>query len=126
MKAALFASYRGTTLPEQFSYTLPTPRKRHEVIKTGGAIVIHEAPEVVAGDSVITWRVEAASRVEMAQFMAWAASTGTNVEDFSGYWGDSFKVRFFSMEPVRGYAGGLFDLSGEFQIVEVGSWGSAE
>ncbi len=114
-------------LPVQFSYAPVCPATRHTVHKTGdGAIVIHGNPPV-AGDAVIIWSLPGAERAEWYKFLALysAANRVTTDLTFEGYWGDKFEVRCLRAMDVTA-RGKVFDLSGEFQIVSVTSWGTAE
>lgn len=124
--AYVYATLGGNNLPVQFSYRPPTPRKRYLVVKTGGAIRIHKAPAIVHGDQTIEWSIQAALRSEFSTLLDLYNDADAPDLAFVGYWGDQHTVRL--LEPMvvdRVYSGGLFDLSGSFQIVSTTSWGSA-
>lgn len=111
------------TLPTQFSYRIPSPRKRHAVVQTHGAIRVHVAPDIVAGDSIIAWNIRAADRVEWDALRDFYVAEGGNEITFNGYWGDVFIVKFLILDdtPVRGQN---FDLSGSFQVLSATSFGT--
>ena len=121
--AYTYATLGGSNLPIQFSYKPPSPKKRYTIQRTGGAIVIHKAPAIVAGDSVIAWKVARATRAEWATFLNLYNDADAPELAFVGYWGDEHTVRLLDMSDTF-VSAGLFDLEGVFQIVATTRYGS--
>jgi len=121
---AILTGLTTLTLPPEFSYRIPSPRKRHSVVQTQGAIRVHVAPAVVPGDSLIAWNLPAVERSVWDDIRTFFVDEGGNEINFTGYWGDEFTIKFliFDDVPVRSLN---FNLSGSFQILEDLSFGTA-
>jgi len=111
------------TLPTQFSYRVPSPKKRHSVVPTQGSVRVHVAPKIVAGDSIIGWRILAANQTEWNEIRQFFVDEGGNELNFKGYWGDEFTVKFLVLDDVV-VRSQNFTLSGSFQILEEISFGT--
>lgn len=117
------AKVGALVLPEQFSYKPPVPRKRHRVVQTVGAVKVHTAPTIVAGDALIAWRVQAATRSEWIAIRALYDDVLSPDLTFTGYWNEQFEVKALVMDDPT-VRGALWGLSGSFQIISVFSWGT--
>ena len=121
MSFATKAKLDGTDLPVQFSYSLGTPIKRATNFQTAGAVVRQVAKEIIPPDTLISWTCEAMCYDEWKfLFDKFNVSTDTTYP-FVGYWGDSFTVKFYSLDPAR-VRSRLFDVSGSFQVITVAAW----
>ena len=119
------AKLNGEDLPIQFSYDPPSPDTRHVVHKVGdGGIVVHGNPPDT-GDVIVSWRLTSAERSEWHALLAHytSATRVTDTLPFLGYWGEEFTVKTLKPMSVR-VRGTLFDMSGEFLIITVTSWGT--
>lgn len=106
-------------LPDQFSYELYSASKRRSLIRTINGVVIQSSnPEYVAGDDVISWNIEAAYPTEYKALQDLYFTATSALYQFDGYWGDQYKVHFSVLEAPTA-RGRLFDLSGEFRIMQI-------
>lgn len=114
------AKLEGTDLPQGFSYRPYVPRKRQSRTATAGAVIVQVAKtsQIVHGDKSISWVCPACFVNEWKMFYDWYNETTPSLLTFEGYWGEVYEVEFaFLDEPnVRGR---LFDVSGQFVVVEV-------
>lgn len=117
------ATLEGADLPEQFRYNPPAPIRRQTNQKTAGGVVIHAATSIVAGDSIISWRVEGATEAEWHALRAYYENASHPDLTFVGYWGDQFEVKTLGLDPPE-VNSTVFNISGSFQVVSVTSWGS--
>ncbi len=109
----------GNALPDQFSYELYSATKRRSLIQTVDGIVIQSSnPEYVAGDDVLAWSIEAAYPTEYKSIQDLYFTATSTLYQFEGYWGDIYKVHFSVLEPPVA-RGRLFDLAGEFRIMQI-------
>ena len=109
----------SNALPEQFSYEPYTATKRRSIIQTVNGVVIQTSnPEFVAGDDVISFSIEAAYPTEYKSLQDLYFTATSTLYEFQGYWGDKYKVHFSVLEPPT-VQGRLFDLSGQFRIMQI-------
>jgi len=124
--ACAYAYIGIIALPQQFSYRPASPVKRFKNIETAGGTVLHAAPAVRDGDILIPWSIKAGSKADYNQMLGYYTDYDINglprERPFSGYWGDSYQVRFLTMDNPTVYGGGLFDMSGSFHVTSVTSY----
>lgn len=118
------ATLGGSNLPDQFSYKPAVPFKRTRSVQTASGVRIHSAPSIVPGDSLIPWSIQAGTRAEYNALLTLFLNESNPDFTFVGYWGDQHVVKFLQLDPPKAYAGGLFDISGSFQIISTTSWGT--
>jgi len=115
--AVPIATLNGTNLPPQFSYKPHIIEKRNSVHRTAGAVITQSAPDqMILGDGVIAWQIEAAYPEEYDTLWDLYNTTSLTLYIFVGYWGESFDVYFSKFDPPDVKAR-LFSLSGEFQVI---------
>jgi len=113
-------------LPKQFSYRPAAPVKRFTNIQTAGGTVLHAAPDIRDGDILIPWSIKGGSQSDYNQMLGYYTDYDVNdlprERTFNGYWGDSYEVRFLTLDNPTVYGGGLFDISGSFHVTTVNSY----
>lgn len=122
----LYVVFDGADLPIQFSYELPVPQRRITLHPTEGDVSMQVTSAFVAQDSFINWECLNSDFSEYKTFLEkYYGTNGVNVANnsftFVGYWGDSYTVRFHSLDQPS-VTGQRFDVSGSFQILTVTTW----
>lgn len=113
------ATLGGTNLPLQFRYSPYTARKRNTVTPTAGAVITQHAPnQIIHGDGTLPWRVDAATPLEFKTLWDLYNEAIPTLLTFVGYWGETLEV-FFSVFDQPSIEGRLFNLSGQFQVIDV-------
>lgn len=113
------ATLNGSDLPDQFSYKPYVPRKRTSVTPTSNSVLVQYAnPQIVHGDSILSWSCDAATPTEFSTLWGLYNTNIPELYTFVGYWGETLKVYFNSMEVQR-VRGRLFNLSGSFLVESV-------
>ena len=113
------ATLDGIDLPLHFSYRPYIQRKRNSITPTVNGVVVQAAsPQIVHGDGILAWNMEAAFKDEFQFFLDKYNTVNLVLYPFTGYWGETLQVYFtnFDSPEVRGQ---LFNLSGSFQVIEV-------
>lgn len=119
--ARVIAMFNSVPLPDQFHYEPATPVKRQTIIPTASAVVKQIATAIIDQDTLISWSCEACSQAEWQQFFDWFNVDADTTYPFTGYWEDSFTVKFHALDPPQ-VQSKLFNCSGSFQIVTVTAW----
>lgn len=119
---AYLATLASVDLPELFSYRPYLPKKRSTTTKTAGAVITqYAAPsQVIHGGGFLAWTVRAGYPSEYQQFRDWYETAGPVLYDFTGYWGEEYRVLFSDLAEAT-VRGRLFSFSGRWQVVCVTS-----
>jgi len=108
-----------TNLPSHFSYDPYVPEKRVSLTPTAGTVVVQASdPVIIHGEGTLPWRIRGAYPTEFQTLWDLYYQTDHILYEFHGYWGEVLDVYFshFDKPKVRGR---LFDLSGQFHVIDV-------
>jgi hypothetical protein len=116
--ALRIATLDGTNLPPQFSYRPYVQRKRNSVTPTANAVITQAASpdQIVDGDGTIPFNCEACTPLEFQFFHNKYDTAGLTLYDFVGYWGEEYEI-YFSVLDQPTARGGIFTVSGQFQVI---------
>lgn len=117
MATRYIADIEGDDLPVQFSYQPYAPVRRTANQQTVNAVV-RQVGNIVPADFILSWECPGCCPDEYEFFLDLMNDDDDPDLTFRGYWGEVFEVKFHTLDPpvVRG---GLFDISGSFQIVSI-------
>lgn len=115
------ATLNSSNLPKQFSYKLPVSPRRQNLLQTYNYVVLQYSPYMVESDGMISWEIPNACASEYAAMYA-LFNVGSNpTYTFTGYWGDSYQVKFYSLDEPE-VRSRMFSISGSFLVVHINSY----
>lgn len=115
------ATLNGNNLPIQFSYKPAVSQRRQNILQTYNYVILQYSPYFVDSDGMIDWEVQSACASEYSQFYNWFHVNNNPTYTFNGYWGDSYEVKFYSLDEPE-IRSRLFSFSGSFLVVRVISY----
>ena len=107
-------------MPLHFSYNLATPQKRQSIVQTIDGVKWLYSAYDFDGDSQFSWSCDNCNVCEVSSILG-AMTFGAEIS-FNGYWGEVLTVVLMTLDSPEPAGGGLYDLSGMFNVILATTW----